>query len=61
MMNFNPDYEADIHDPYLYKDMDKGVLCIKEAVDMVTRLWYMEIMMLMVYQPQSFYLAERGW
>lgn len=30
---FNPDYEADIHDPYLYKDMDKGVLCIKEAVD----------------------------
>lgn len=30
---FNPDYVADLHDPYLYKDMDNGVLCIKEAID----------------------------
>lgn len=30
---FNPDYEADLHDPYLYKDMDKGVLCVKETIE----------------------------
>lgn len=30
---FNPDYEADLHDPYLYTDMDKGVLCVKEAIE----------------------------
>lgn len=30
---FNPDYERDLHDPYLFKGMREAVLRIKEAID----------------------------
>ncbi|MCK4525615.1 MAG: single-stranded-DNA-specific exonuclease RecJ, partial [Candidatus Andersenbacteria bacterium] len=30
---FNPDYETDLHDPYLMKDMKKSVKRIYEAID----------------------------
>lgn len=30
---FNPDYEVDLHNPFLYKGMMEAVFCIKKAVD----------------------------